>query len=448
MKRARIIFFFALMVFGCLLQALAAQKAPDPDKPQESSGPVAVINVKTVINPSTADFIIESIHRAERENAQCLIIQLDTPGGLLDSTREIVLAFFASRVPIIVYVAPSGARAGSAGVFITMASHIAAMAPGTNIGAAHPVNGSGQDIQGDMRKKVENDAVAQVKSWAQQRGRNVDWVEKAIRQSASITDKEAVEQKVVDISATDLNDLIGKLDGREVDNVGGKTVVLHAKDAKTVTYGMSLKQKIVSTISQPNVAYILLLIGMLGLFLEYVHPGTLVPGIIGGVCVILFFVIQNMPINYVGVALILLSVAFFIAEIFVSSFGLLTIAGIVSFVIGAILLFKTPENVDKMRVDTSVIATAVIVMCGAVLAAGFLVLKTQFAQPVSGKEGLVGQIAEARSAIDPKGSVFFNGEFWTAHSKTPIPEGAQVKVVKVYNMQLEVESLEEGQKDE
>jgi membrane-bound serine protease (ClpP class) len=154
MKRARIIFFFALMVFGCLLQALAAQKAPTPDKPLESSGPMAVITVKTVINPSTADFIIESIHRAERENAQCLIIQLDTPGGLLDSTREIVLAFFASRVPIIVYVAPSGARAGSAGVFITMASHVAAMAPGTNIGAAHPVNGSGQDIQGDMRKKT------------------------------------------------------------------------------------------------------------------------------------------------------------------------------------------------------------------------------------------------------------------------------------------------------
>lgn len=453
MKHRRIVkvglllsFASLLLLTGGLLHYALGQtgnkKTPDNEAREgKLPAPVAMIVVKHVINPSTADFVVESVKRAERENAQCLVIMLDTPGGLIDSTREIVQSFFASSIPVIVFVAPSGARAGSAGVFITMASHVAVMAPGTNIGAAHPVGGSGEDIQGDMKQKVVNDAVAQVRSWAQERGRNVDWVEKAIRESASITDKDALELKVVELSANDMTDLLNKLNGREVNMGGGKKVTLNTAGAQIIEYKMSLKQKIVSTISQPNVAYILLLIGMLGLFLEYVHPGTLVPGIVGGICIILFFVVQNLPINYVGVALILLAVIFFIAEIFVTSFGLLTIGGIISFVIGAILLFDTPTS--TVTVSRSVIYPTVAVFAAAFLGAGLLVLKSQFKKPISGKEGLIGGIGEARTDIAPTGTVFFHGEFWTAHSKTPIPQGAKVKVLAVKDMKLEVEKAEE-----
>lgn len=441
-----LLFASVLLLTGALFQYALGQTGNKKTSENEAREgklptPVAMIVVKHVINPSTADFVVESVKRAERENAQCLVIMLDTPGGLIDSTREIVQSFFASTIPVIVFVAPSGARAGSAGVFITMASHVAAMAPGTNIGAAHPVGGSGEDIQGDMKQKVVNDAVAQVRSWAQERGRNVDWVEKAIRESASITDKEALELKVVELSANDMTDLLNKLNRREVNMGGGKKITLNTEGAQIIEYKMSLKQKIVSTISQPNIAYILLLIGMLGLFLEYVHPGTLVPGIVGGICIILFFVVQNLPINYVGVALILLAVIFFIAEIFVTSFGLLTIGGIISFVIGAILLFDTPTS--TVTVSRSVIYPTVAVFAAAFLGAGLLVLKSQFKKPISGKEGLIGGIGEARTDIAPTGTVFFHGEFWTAHSRTPIPQGAKVKVLAVKDMKLEVEKAEE-----
>lgn len=441
-----VILFHAVFLLTSAFQYALGQndkrKNPDSETPQDRPpAPVATIVIKHVINPSTADFVVESVKRAEKENAQCLVIMLDTPGGLIESTREIVQSFFASNVPVIVFVAPSGARAGSAGVFITMASHVAAMAPGTNIGAAHPVGGSGEDIQGDMKQKVVNDAVAQVRSWAQERGRNVEWVEKAIRESSSITDKDALELKVVEISATDMTDLLKKLNGREVNMGRGKKITLHTESAQIIEYKMNLKQKIVSTISQPNVAYILLLIGMLGLFLEYVHPGTLVPGIVGGICIILFFVVQNLPINYVGVALILLAVIFFIAEIFISSFGLLTIGGIVSFVIGAILLFDTPTS--TVTVSRSVIYPTVAVFAAAFLGAGLLVLKSQLKKPVSGKEGFIGKIGEAKTDIAPSGTVFLHGELWTAYSKTSIPQGAKVKVLAVKDMKLEVEKAEE-----
>jgi len=222
---------------------------------------------------------------------------------------------------------------------------------------------------------------------------------------------------------------------------GGRKVKLHTRGAQRIELEKSLKQRIVSTISEPNVAYILLLIGMLGLFLEYVHPGTLVPGIIGGICIILFFVVQSMPINYVGVALMLLAIGFFIAEIFIASFGLLTVAGLACFVIGALLLFDTPTS--TVGVSWSVIIPGVVVMAIAFLLAGFLVLKTQLAKPVSGKEGLVGEVAEAKTDIDPTGSVFFHGEFWTAHSDKPVKAGEKVRVLKVDHMKIDVEPLED-----
>jgi len=441
----------AFMVMAIWLLAAAAPAAEDgpasvatgEQKTGTVSNKVYYIKVESVISPAIASFIKESVATANKDEVECLVIMLDTPGGLLEATRDIVQSFFSSNVPVVVYVAPGGARAGSAGVFITVASHVAAMAPGTNIGAAHPVGGSGQDIQGDMREKVVNDAVAQIKSWAQQRGRNVEWVERAVRESVSITDEEALRKNVVEYRATDLRDLLNQIDGLDVEVTGGRKVTLNTAGAVVEELKMSLKQIIVSKISEPNVAYILLMIGLLGLFLEYVHPGTFVPGIIGGICIILFFVVQTMPINYVGVALILLAVGFFIAEIFITSFGLLTLGGLISFIVGAILLFDTPKS--TVSVSWSVIMPTVAVMVVIFLAMGFLVLKAQFAKPVSGKEGLVGEVAVAKTDIDPEGRVFFHGEFWTAHSDIPVREGGKVRVLNVKNMKLEVEPVKEGE---
>lgn len=444
--------FLAVVVafFMLFSGAFAAEEKPAPVATAEAETKAAprkvyYIKVNTVISPATASFIKESVATANKDGVECLVIMLDTPGGLLEATREIVQSFFSSSVPVVVYVAPGGARAGSAGVFITVASHVAAMAPGTNIGAAHPVSGAGRDIQGDMREKVVNDAVAQIKSWAQQRGRNVEWVERAVRESVSITDEEALRKNVVEYRATDLNDLLNKIDGLEVEVAGGRKVTLKTAGAVTEELKMSLKQIIVSKISEPNVAYILLLVGLLGLFLEYVHPGTFVPGIIGGICIILFFVVQTMPINYVGVALILLAVGFFIAEIFITSFGLLTLGGLICFVVGAILLFDTPRS--TVSVSWSVIIPTVALIAAIFLAVGFLVLKTQFGKPVSGKEGLVGELGVARSELNPEGRVFCHGELWTAHSKTPVREGGKVRVLSVKNMRLEVEPVEEEDGD-
>lgn len=440
-----IAFFLVALTTTYSAWTFADENAATPEKKIEvkTPGTVYYINLKQVITPAAADFVVQSVKKANADNVECLVILLDTPGGLLESTREIVQSFFSSEVPIAVYVAPSGARAGSAGTFITVAGHIAAMAPGTNIGAAHPVGGSGEDIKGDMREKVENDAVAQIKAWAEQRGRNVEWVERAVRESVSITDKEALEKGVVEITARDINDLLAQIDGKQIEVAGGKKVVLNTKNAQQIELKMSLKQLIVSTISEPNVAYILLLIGLLGLFLEYVHPGTLVPGIIGGICVILFFVVQSMPINYIGVALIILAVGFFIAEIFVTSFGLLTIAGLGCFIIGALLLFDTPGNApDDIGVSPSVLIPGVVVLALAFMGAGYLVLKTQLRKPITGKEGLIGELAEVRAALNPDGTVFFHGEFWTAHSNKPVIIGKKVKVLKVDHMKLEVEPVE------
>ncbi len=426
--------------------AFAVDEKPEPVATAEAAteagaGQVYYIKVESVISPAIANFIKESVKTANKDGVECLVIMLDTPGGLLEATRDIVQSFFSSRVPVVVYVAPGGARAGSAGVFITVASHVAAMAPGTNIGAAHPVSGGGQDMQGDMREKVVNDAVAQIKSWAQQRGRNVEWVERAVRESVSITDEEALKKNVVEYRAASLDDLLNKIDGLEVEVTGDKKITLNTKAAPPRQLKMSLRQVIVSKISEPNIAYILLLIGLLGLFLEYLHPGTFVPGIIGGICIILFFVVQSMPINYVGVALILLAIGLFITEIFITSFGLLTLGGLICFVVGAILLFDTKGS--TVSVSWGVIIPTVVLMVVIFLGVGFLVMKTQFGKPVSGKEGLVGEVAVARTELNPEGRVFFHGELWTAHSKAPVQEGGKVRVLNVKNMRLEVEPAEE-----
>ncbi|MFA6034628.1 MAG: ATP-dependent Clp protease proteolytic subunit, partial [Myxococcota bacterium] len=320
--------YLAAIPLAALL-AVAASNAAVVDG-AAGEGTVSIVEINGSINPGSADYILGSIREAEKASDRAVIIRLDTPGGLLSSTREIVKGIMSSTVPVVVYVAPDGAHAGSAGVFITLSANVAAMAPGTNIGAAHPVGMGGKDTEKDgehLAKKVENDTVAFMEGIAEKRGRNREWAVKSVKESVSITASAALEQKVIDVVATSVEDLLKKLDGREV-KMGEVTVVLKTAGARLVKREMSLKQKITNTFSDPNISYILFMIGLLGLAMELYHPGVIFPGVIGGICLIMAFIsFQVLPINYGGLLLILLGIAMFIAEMYVTSFGILGIGG-------------------------------------------------------------------------------------------------------------------------
>ena len=404
---------------------------------------VNLIVLETTINPAVADFIHESIWRSSQEGAAALIIQLDTPGGLLNSTRTIVKDILGAPLPVIVYVAPSGAGAGSAGVFITMAGHIAAMAPGTTIGAAHPVSGSGQDIQGDMREKIENFTASFSETIAQRRGRNVEWAEKAVRESVSITEVEALKKKVVDLVAGDIQELLQKSEQRKVD-VGNAKATLSFQAARNtdgsirvVTLDMRLKHKVLNIIADPNIAYILMLAGLVGLYLEFSHPGTLFPGLIGGICLLLALTaFQVLPINSTGVLLLLAGIALLVVELFVPSFGILGVSGIIAFVLGSLFLFDAPA--EELAVDRGMIVTAALCVSAFMLFVGTLAVRTWTQRAASGQEGLIGEVGEVRQRIAPRGKVWLHGEYWTAESEEELEIGQKVRVVSVSRMVLRV----------
>jgi membrane-bound serine protease (ClpP class) len=405
---------------------------------------VDLIVVDAGINPATADFIHESISEAGRAGALALIIELDTPGGLLDSTKSIVKDLLGSPLPVIVYVAPSGAGAASAGVFVTMAANIAAMAPGTNIGAAHPVGGQGENISGDMREKVENFAVSLSKTIAQERGRNVEWAEKAVRESVSITEQEALKLHVIDIVAANVDDLLQQCDGREV-KIGTTRVVLDLAGAHVVRKDMRLKQKFLNVLANPNVAYLLMTAGLLGLYVEFTHPGVFFPGIAGGICLLLgLTALQVLPINYSGLALLGLGLALLISELFLPSFGILGISGIVSFVLGSLLLFDTPES--DLTVDPNIVYAAAATFAGFTLLVSYLVVRSQQSKPALGREGLVGKVGEVRRRIAPgapPGKIFVYGEYWNAIAGEAIEAGEHAEVTRVDGMQLTVRRVAE-----
>lgn len=404
---------------------------------------VNVIVLDTTINPAIADFIHESIMHSVQDGAVALVIQLDTPGGLLNSTRTIVKDILGAPLPVIVYVAPSGAGAGSAGVFITMAGHIAAMAPGTTIGAAHPVSGGGQDIEGDMREKIENFTASFSETIAQRRGRNVEWAEQAVRKSVSITEVEAVQKKVVDIVATDMQELLRKSEDRKVD-LGNAKATLSFQSARNtdgtvriVTLEMRLKHKVLNIIADPNIAYILMLAGLVGLYLEFSHPGVLFPGLTGGICLLLALTaFQVLPINSTGVLLLLLGLALLIAELFVPSFGILGVGGIVSFVLGSLFLFDAP--VEELAVDRSLIITSALCVSAFMLFVGTLAVRTWGQRPTSGQEGLIGEIGEVRERIAPRGKVWLHGEYWTAESDEELEVGQKVRVISLSHLVVRV----------
>jgi membrane-bound serine protease (ClpP class) len=400
-----------------------------------------VITISAAITPPIAEYVVQSIGEAAKSGAEGLIIRLDTPGGLDLAMRDIAKGILNATVPVIVYVAPSGARAASAGVIITVAAHIAVMAPGTNIGAAHPVGmGIGGGMDKTMSTKVENDAVAYVRGIAKKRARNEEWVEKAVRKSESITAEEALRLKVIDFVAADLNRLIEQVDGREVVLAGGKKV-LKTKGAILNEKIMGTRQKVLAALSDPNIAYILLLIGLAGLYFEFSTPGVILPGVIGGISLIMaFFAMQTLPVNYAGVALILFSIILFVAEIKVISHGILTIGGIVSLAIGSLMLFQTPDS--SLRVSWSVLIPAVSITSLFFIAVIAIAVKAQLRPRQGGLEGMRGEEGLAITDIHAEGKVLIHGEHWNAISDVPVTRGARIRVIRVEHLKVRIEPIE------
>src|SRR4051794_10558895 len=447
----------ALALLGPL--APLASSAPDiGEKTGEKTGEVWLVQVKSAIHPVSAELIEDAIQKADRQNAAALIVELDTPGGLLSSTRDITTAILGARTPVVVYVAPSGARAGSAGFFILMSADVAAMAPGTNAGAAHPVDGEGGDIQGTMAKKVEEDSAANIPSLAVRNGRNTQLAEEAVLKSRSFTAGEALQSKLIDLIAPDVPALVRALDGRVIHR-GAVQVTLHTNGARLRPFEISPLRAFLGVLADPNITYLLLGIGWLGLFFELMHPGAVLPGVVGAICLILsFYGLSVLPVNYAGLALILLAVVFFIPEIKVTSYGMLGVAGggcpglraplpfltpgcgprggAGVLVLGSLMLFKTSES--ALRVSVELIA---MVATFSLLVVGFLVFMALRAQslPVrAGIEALVHEIGIARSPLTPRGKVFVQGEIWDAISDEPVAAGEPVEVVAVRNLTLGV----------
>jgi membrane-bound serine protease (ClpP class) len=440
--------WLAVIVPGIFIACMPAAS----EEADLGQGHVTLINVNASINPGSADFIIDSISAAEKDHSRALIIRMDTPGGLVSSTREIVKGIMASKVPVIVYVAPDGAHAGSAGVFITLSANIAAMAPGTNIGAAHPVGMGGQDVEKegkDMAKKVENDTVAFMEGIVEKRGRPKDWAVKAVRESVSITASAALNERVIDLVATSVEDLLAQVDGRQV-KVGDVTVILKTAGVKANTREMSLKQKITVTFADPNIAYILFMIGLLGILMELYHPGVIFPGVIGGICLIMAFVsFQVLPINYGGLLLILLGVALFIAELYVTSHGILGIGGGVAVLIGSLLLVDrmNPSYIFDKEYGISMwtIIPTILILTAFFVFVGYVVLRSQRRKSISGQEGLLGEIGDVTMPIGMNsGKVFIHGEYWFAEADEEIPVGVKIRVIEVKGMTLKVTRIVQG----
>lgn len=401
-----------------------------------SEGHIVLLTVKSTINPVISEYIENGLKKAAADGAACVILQMDTPGGLDTAMRDIVQSLLNSPVPVIVYIAPSGARAASAGVLITMAAHVAAMAPGTNIGAAHPVGLGGGQMDETMLKKVENDAAAYAKSLAEQKGRNVEWAVKAVRESESVSAQKALELNIIDLVAVSVPDLIEKVDGREVETVWGKRT-LALRDLPVESMEMGWRYRLLDTLSNPNIAYILMMLGFYGLFFELSNPGVIFPGVFGAICLILaFFALQTLPVNYAGVLLILLAIVLFIAEIKVTSYGVLSLGAIVSLLLGSLMLIESPD--PALRVSWFVILPMVATTAAFFLFAVSFALRAQFRQPTTGQEGLIGKRAKVVTPIRPEGKVFVHGEYWNAEGEEAFEKGETVEIVGISELTLKV----------
>ncbi|HEY5408454.1 MAG TPA: nodulation protein NfeD [Ginsengibacter sp.] len=400
---------------------------------------VISINVNESINPSSAEYIQQGIEKAEKENAECLIINLNTPGGLLSSTREIVTNIMQSQVPVIVYISPSGAHAGSAGVFITMAANIAAMAPGTNIGAAHPVTMQGT-TDAVMNEKVTNDAAAFIRSIAEKRGRNVQWAEDAVRNSVALTEQEALEKNVINIIAANEKDLLAQVDGKQIELSNGSKI-LHTKNATIEPLEIGFFQKVLSRLSDPNIAYIIMMLGFFGLLFELFNPGAIFPGIVGVICLILaFYSMSSMPVNYAGLALIIFGIILYLLEIKIVSHGMLAIGGTISVLLGSLFLFRSSPANNFVSLSYTVIFSVTAVTTLFFLFLVTMGLRAQRTKPVSGENAMIGQTAVTLGVLDPAGQVSVLGEIWKAVSLSDtINANEKVIVKEIKDLTLYVE---------
>lgn len=401
---------------------------------------VVVLTLDDSIQPASLRYLQRGIDAARSGGAVLTIIELNTPGGLLTSLRQMTTAITASATPVAVYVTPSGGQAASAGFFLLIAADVAAMAPGTNTGAAHPVGPQGEELQKTISEKIANDAAALARSLAQARGRPEEWAEKAVRESASFTATEALEKKLIDFIAIDRGDLLRQLDGREVKRFDGRVTTLRLDAPEIVAVVPNAADKLLSVIAHPNIAFLLFLAGIAGVGFELTHPGAIVPGVVGGLCLLLgLFALSVLPINYVGVLLMLLAIVFFVLEVKVTSYGLLTVAGLVSFVFGALMLIDTP--IPALRVGLEVILPSALLIAGLVIFLLNRVLHVHRRTPLTGQEGLLGEEGRVVVALDPAGKVFVHGEYWDAVAPRPLALGERVRVVKVQGDRLEVEPV-------
>ncbi len=409
-------------------------------RPAAAEPPVLAAAVQGAIGPVTARFMIRALERAEAENAAALVFELDTPGGLDDAMRDIVKRILASKVPVVIYVAPAGARAASAGTFLTLAAHVAAMAPGTAIGAAHPVAiGQGMPADSNLTIKAAQDAAAYIRAIAEQRGRNRAWAERAVFESVSLSDSEALTNRVIDLVATDTTALLEILDGRRVLLDDGRAVTLRTRGVPLRRLTLTWREEILKTLTNPNLAYLLFMLGLLGIYFELSNPGAIAPGVVGAIALILaFFAFQTLSISYAGLLLIVLALALFLMDIYIASGGLLTLGGIVALVIGSLLLFDRAAD-PALRVSLSVLVPVVAVTALFFVLGAGLSLRAMRRRPVSGAEGLVGQAGETRTPVDGGGgSVFAAGTHWDAVAETPIPAGRRVTITAVRGMTLRV----------
>jgi membrane-bound serine protease (ClpP class) len=447
----RLSVFMLLILVGCTgslvgaLVPVAAAQSTAPAAPPATRPVVRVVEARGVINPTLAHFVERSIDQAEQDGAALVVLELDTPGGLDTSMRQIIQRILAAQVPVVVYVAPAGSRAGSAGVYITYAANVAAMAPNTNIGSATPVamgEGGEQQMSPEMRTKVNNDATAYIRALAEQRGRNADWAERAVREGANVTAQEALQLGVIDIVAADLPDLLRQLDGRTVTTAAGSWPL--QTEALTVErVQMGVVDALLHAISDPTIAYILLSLGTMGLFFEMSNPGSVLPGVVGGICLLLgFYALGTLPVNYAGVALMAFALLLFAIEVFSPTHGVLTTGGLIAFVLGSLLLFNVPGFGPWLGVSFWTIGGVSAVMAGFFILVARLVARSQDSRVTTGKEGLIGALGVARTALEPTGTVFVEGALWGATAVDgPVAAGDRVEVLGLEGLRLTVRGV-------
>ena len=423
----RIFIFSAALLVGLTSLSLASE--------------VLIARVEDAISPASARFMVRAIEQAKKDGAQCLVIEMDTPGGLDQSMRQVIKSIMASKIPVIVFVAPQGSRAASAGAFIALSSHVAAMAPGTSIGAAHPVSiGQSGQMYSTMSGKVTNDAAAYIRSIAEKRGRNVAWADSAVRHSVSLSETEALKRKVIDLIAPNTSALLDSLDDRKI-LMDQDTLILRTRSARTVQVEMTWRDRLLAVISDPNIAYIFFMLGLLGLYFEFSNPGAVLPGVVGAISLILaFFAFQTLSVSYAGMLLILLSIVLFIVDVKAATHGVLTTGGIVAMFIGSVMLFNSPD--PAMRASLQVIIPVVAVTAAFFVIGVWLSLRALGRKPMTGDKGLLGREGDARTIINHDGgSVFVEGTHWNAWSDAEIAPGAKIKVVAVRGMRLKVEKI-------